>query len=150
MTIVMDQLYYVGFYVLDEHERDWVSELKDPPPSIFKSFFNTKKISYDKYVILEIIILDKFFIPDIRTGDIIKNGFGMLNYTIYRGEQEISNNGFENVYIIKNEDFKCFYDWSVDNLIDKLYNKLNNYERVIGVNPYSKIFESLKEYNKKE
>ena len=42
----MSNFYYVGFYILDEHERDWVKDLTDPHKDIFKAFFETKKIVY--------------------------------------------------------------------------------------------------------
>ena len=141
----MDELYYCGFYVLDEFEKDWIVNLKDPPKDVFRAFFNTQKVSEDNYLILEIIILDEIF-GDVKIGDIIKTVYGMLNYTIYRNGIEINNNGFESVYIIKNDQFKCFYDFSVNKIIEELYNKLKNYENVIGTNPYTEILNSIIEY----
>lgn len=143
----MEDLYYVGFYMLDEFEKDYIVDSKDPPKDIFRGFFNTKKISDNKYLILEIIISNKFWCDGIQVGDVIEDFKGsMLNYTILRNEQEIPNNGIDSLYIIKNTDFKCFYDLSVGDLIDKLYDKLNNYDKLIGINPYSKIFEELEKY----
>jgi hypothetical protein len=126
----------------------WVKDLTDPPKDIFKAFFATKKITENKYLIVEIIILENNWLPDIQVGDVIEDwDFSMLNYRIYRDDEEISSNGFENLYIIKKENFKCFYDYSVDDLIQNLYNKLKNYDKLIGVSPYSEIYKVLEKYN---
>ena len=39
-----------------------------------------------------------------------------------------------------------FYDYSVGDLIDNLYNKLKNYDKLIGENPYSEIYKVLEKY----
>lgn len=143
----MNDFYYIGFYMLRDDENDWVKICKDPPKNIFKAFFKTKKISEEDYVITEIIIIDKLWFGDKQVGDIIKIlPNSILNYEIYRDNIEINSCGLENLYIINSEEFKCFYDRTINDLIDKLYNKLENYKNLIGINPYNEISQALNKY----
>lgn len=144
----MSNLYYVGFYMLDEHQKDYIKNSTNPQKDIFKAFFATTKITEYNYLINEIIIMDKEWMGEIRIGDVIEDcGSGsMLYYKIFRDDKKIYSNGIENLYIIKKNDFKCFYDWSICTLIDRLYEKVMNYDKLIGDNPYSEIHEALIKY----
>jgi hypothetical protein len=119
---------------------------KSVPLDKFISFYNTEKISDSQYKIVEIIKRDLYVNKVIEVGDIISVNDWWITYKITRGEEEICY-GSEELYTIVNSEFEGFVDSSVEDLIDKLYTKLQGH-KVIEKNPYARLEEVLRKYAK--
>jgi hypothetical protein len=145
----MSNLYYIGIYHFDEGETDCINNNTNLVKDNFKSFFCCKKINDKEYIIVEIIFIERYCIEKIKIGDTINISCDMITYSIFSDGKEIYS-GVENVNVIEIEKFNCFYDYSVNDLINNLYVKLKKYDKLIGSNPYSQIYEVINKYYEEE
>lgn len=138
-----NNIYYLGLYVDDEFRSTYKYLLNNKSPSIdeFHWFFEVEKISDNKYVILD-LIKKHIFGKELKSGDILVNTCSMITLEVYRDDKLIYD-GIETFYVIKKEEFEGLCDNSIDELIDKLFNKLESY-CPIQKNPYEDIHSVIK------